>query len=1339
MAHETRPAKRQRLTGVDGVGAAPPLALSIAEANTFGYANLWLGYDWNVPGLRTMDFHYDLTQYYGGDGILVGNIPNPAWHFQNVVAHCLNHARIRGGWVDGTIVHVSAHIRLLGGPGGGTVWVTDIPDFTFNLAQFHTHVTRIRQKLEAVLDSQQTAEVEFITVGFTLPPVGGTFAPLTHDNVVLGRKRGIKKIYTKPWLKNCAAKALCYLYAKKFKQRINPELEDRSVDSNYGRKGHKRHEEDGLWLCRKAGIEPTESQSFDQLQKFIDSKALGDRVRIAVFILQQQRNIAWISPHPDHVEDAKAEDGESFPEPRENFREEGEGDCENFYLFWTQQGGDGHYDAVPKPNCVWNTPKFCQVCQKGYSSDDSHKCLAKCTLCMKPNCDGYKRSLNPPENWVWEQCGDCNRKFFGLRGRNDCFANHKKASKKGSTCERIWQCNHASCLDPKRPLGNETKKMNFLYSRVLPENHVEGEVHWCYRCEEMVALEHPCHLVAPEASTLAKVRDNVWYFDMETRFQNWQRTLENSRDMGPIDKHRNLHVVDWIDCQRYDHDDSDPDDPFGDPATHRTFASVDSFMNFVLDGFFDGSPGKTLIAHNGRGYDFQFVRRWLLEHKDNYEPQVIRRGSKFLKLTIQKLGGVKASKQQITLLDSLNFIPTSLRSFPKTFGLRACKKGHFPHWFDRCENLGYVGPVPDWKCFRPWKMSKADAVDFYLWYQDEMVRTTPPQELDFSSLHEEVGAELFAGELPAISEGVTYTGPWVLQEQLEVYCADDVRVLRTGFESLRKNFQNLLPEHEVCSGPDPAMFTTINSLAQKVYMTYFMAAQDIAVLSNDQDSFIRRAMRGGRTEAFSLLYEIDQEREPDEEIKYVDFTSLYPAVNKKEKYPISHATIDVDLKGGPENWDILREADPLFAGVETTADVVNALCAGQGWGVVELDFKGPDNLFAPVLPYKEKGKTVSFDLLPHTNEVVCTRELVNAYQENYEFKNVGRIIWWNERNTTTGIFAQYVDKFYKEKIQAKGWPDDVKTQEEKEAYVAEIEARDGLKIDIDKVEKNKGRYFLFKQLLNCLWGRFGMRKNQVNHRTFYSDQMGEYWTLLTDPRYETSRNILVDKVSVEVAYRSKEEFVEPCENTNIAVAVATTAAARSWLYEKLLRPFGRRVLYMDTDSAILTAKPGESVPELGSALGDLTDELEGERAIAFTSGGAKNYSLLCVDREGGLKDYSKVKAFNLKRGWLDPQSACSRINFETMKQQQIEAFVDDVEESEREKTIVIYDDQIVRSVGSMLWDEKRGKTYRANFIKRRVIVGNKNGRIRINTLPHGFNEEADSSSDVSFLTPSHHF
>ena len=485
-------------------------------------------------------------------------------------------------------------------------------------------------------------------------------------------------------------------------------------------------------------------------------------------------------------------------------------------------------------------------------------------------------------------------------------------------------------------------------------------------------------------------------------------------------------------------------------------------------------------------------------------------------------------------------------------------------------------------------------------------------------------------------------------------------------------------------------------------------------------------MRGGRTEAFSLLYETDQENEPDSEIKYVDFTSLYPAVNKKEKYPISHCTIDVDLKGGAENWNLLREADPIFAEVETTADVVRALCSGEGWGVVEIDFKGPETLFAPVLPYKEKGKTVSFDLLPHTNEVVCTRELVNAYKENYEFSNVGRLIWWNERSTTVGIFAQYVDKFYTEKLQAKGWPEEVKTQEQKQAYVDEIEARDGITISIDKIEKNKGRYFLFKQLLNCLWGRFGMRKNQVNHRTFYSNQMGEYWTLLTDPRYETTRNILVPKVSVEVAYRSKEAFVEPCENTNIAVAVATTAAARSWLYEKLLRPFGRRVLYMDTDSAVLTVKSGEASPELGTGLGELTDELEGERAIAFTPGGAKNYSLLCVDGDGVLKDYSKVKAFNLKRGWLDPQSASSRINFETMKQQQIEAFVYNVEESDRGRTMVIYDDQIVRSVGSMLWDEKRGKTYRANFVKRRVLVGNENGKIVLNTLPHGYNEEAAS-------------
>ena len=49
------------------------------------------------------------------------------------------------------------------------------------------------------------------------------------------------------------------------------------------------------------------------------------------------------------------------------------------------------------------------------------------------------------------------------------------------------------------------------------------------------------------------------------------------------------------------------------------------------------------------------------------------------------------------------------------------------------------------------------------------------------------------------------------------------------------------------------------------------------------------------------------------------------------------------------------------------------------------------------------------------------------------------------------------------------------------------------------------------------------------------------------------------------------------------------------------------MLYYDTDSVIYLTQPGQSKPQLGNYIGDLTDELGGEHIRVFASGGSKNY------------------------------------------------------------------------------------------------------------------------------------
>ena len=65
-------------------------------------------------------------------------------------------------------------------------------------------------------------------------------------------------------------------------------------------------------------------------------------------------------------------------------------------------------------------------------------------------------------------------------------------------------------------------------------------------------------------------------------------------------------------------------------------------------------------------------------------------------------------------------------------------------------------------------------------------------------------------------------------------------------------------------------------------MNAFVSALEMPIPLDSSNAFC-----GGRIDATRLFYEAG----PGENIKYVDFTSLYPYVNQYGKYPVGHPTI----------------------------------------------------------------------------------------------------------------------------------------------------------------------------------------------------------------------------------------------------------------------------------------------------------------------------------------------------------------------------------------------------------------------------------------------------------------
>ena len=87
------------------------------------------------------------------------------------------------------------------------------------------------------------------------------------------------------------------------------------------------------------------------------------------------------------------------------------------------------------------------------------------------------------------------------------------------------------------------------------------------------------------------------------------------------------------------------------------------------------------IAHNARGFDAQFILRYLVETAKTQLPTLIMSGTKIITM--------KAAR--VVFLDSLNYLPMALSALPKAFGFSdSVSKGTFPHLFNIPKNPNYV-------------------------------------------------------------------------------------------------------------------------------------------------------------------------------------------------------------------------------------------------------------------------------------------------------------------------------------------------------------------------------------------------------------------------------------------------------------------------------------------------------------------------------------------------------------------------------------------------------------------------------------------------------------------------
>ena len=119
------------------------------------------------------------------------------------------------------------------------------------------------------------------------------------------------------------------------------------------------------------------------------------------------------------------------------------------------------------------------------------------------------------------------------------------------------------------------------------------------------------------------------------------------------------------------------------------------------------------------------------------------------------------------------------------------------------------------------------------------------------------------------------------------------------------------------------------------------------------------------------------------------------------------------------------------------------------FGFIECDVNPPKNLYHPVLPVKTTK--LVFDLNDKRG-VWCSNELYNAIDKGYKISKVYEVRYYED--TTKELFKDYVAKFLKIKQESSGYPDWVKSEEDKDKYIKNYHDNQGVLMEKDKIEVN---------------------------------------------------------------------------------------------------------------------------------------------------------------------------------------------------------------------------------------------------------------------------------------------
>ena len=1015
---------------------------------------------------------------------------------------------------------------------------------------------------------------------------------------------------------------------------------------------------------------------------------------------------------------------------------------------------DDHYDGCTSFPAFLNRSYWCSLCNKGYNVNDAknHPCEGRsCHSCNRTNCPDYKRNGHPSVN-----CDSCHCRFFG----DNCFQHHitTKQCQTHKTCVRCFaeynlikgkrhRCGFAACPSCKQVVDMQSHKC-FIQHNVekesQPEMNEEGNEKqplppplfvWadiealqignrqfepsmlCYRtCETKTIVTHKGkECVASFLHDLDEATDipnddrdrhvivifhNLKGFDgvfIINELYKQKRTVENQLTIGS-----KVLVFESGSLT------------FKDSLCFLPFPLADFPKTFNLQEFKKGFfPHEFNLPHHqeyvGQIPEIEFfdpdglsekkrneLQRWHAKQvRDNVKYDFAKEMEDYCQSDVQLLqAGCEAFAAEFESHAGFN---------PFADCVTIASACHL-YWRKHCieENTIAVEPLRGWRGSNVNHSTKALQ---WLMYEENRIA-----KKDASADH-----------IKHVRNG----GEQCVRTQRESYFVDGFNPATNTVYEFNGCFWhgcrtchpgNRHAKHAV--NPDRTMEELYRATLAKEDALRTAGYQVNAMWECQWDelcktnpfvkNFVsnlklveplepRQAFFGGRTGAIAL-HAVAQE---GEEIKYVDFTSLYPWVNKHCSYPIGHPSIFTN----PRSQDI----EDYF-------------------GLATIDIIPPAGLFHPVLPVRS-GNKLTFPLCGkcvkveqakplllrsstccHTIEEPTLRgtwttpEIQKAVQKGYKLVKIYEVWHFAPNQRREGLFRKYVNTFLKLKQEASGWPVDVGDDPEKrQDYIANYLRHENIQLDPEKIEKNPGKRSTAKLMMNSFWGKFGERQNKP--KTVCITSPSQLYPYLFSDNFSLKNLRICTEDVMEAVFTEVEENIVPSNKTNIFIACFTTAWARLKLYEAL-DVLQEQVLYYDTDSVIYRWKPDGPELPLGQYLGQFTNELDdpSDYITEFVSGGAKNYGY--VTKQG--KTSCKVRGFTLNVRGKEV------INFETVKKN----ILSELDDPQEERRVII-----VRNPNHFKRDSTNKSIKLVNQIKQYGLVFDKrviDPETRI-SYPFGYN------------------